>query len=209
MKIVKTDLSDLKEVIKSIKRGEVIVCPTDTVYGVICDATNEKAVKKLFRIKKRPRGKPISIFVRDVKSAKKFAYIDENQEKFLKQVWPGGITAVLRPKRKLLPTISQRKNTIGVRIPDFKFVLDLIGKLNLPIAESSANISGKPASTKINEVLKQFEKQDLKPDLVLDAGNLKKAKPSTVIDLTDIQPKILRKGKIRKQEVMKIIKSIK
>src|SRR4030043_1498083 len=158
MKILKLSSKNFKEIIKitieSIREGKVIVCPTDTVYGLICDATNEKAVKKIFKIKKRPKGKPISIFVKDIKMAEEFAKIDKNQEKFLQRVWPGALTAVLNPKKNLPKNISQDKNTIGVRIPDYRLVISLIRHLKSPLAETSANISGQPATTRIKEVIK-------------------------------------------------------
>ena len=189
MKIVKIKKQNLnkvvQEVVKSIKDGQVIVCPTDTVYGLIDDATNKKAVSKLFKIKKRPTKKSIPIFVKDIKMAKRFAKINKKQEGFLRKVWPGAVTAVLKSKKG--------KDTTGIRIPNYKLILILINKLNLPLAETSANMSGKPASTKIKEVLKQFKNQKYQPDLVLDAGNLKKSRPSTVIDLTVLPPKILRR----------------
>ncbi|MBI2450142.1 MAG: threonylcarbamoyl-AMP synthase [Candidatus Nealsonbacteria bacterium] len=170
---------NLKKVIKAIKEGKVIICPTDTVYGLICDAGNKEAVARLYKIKKRPKNKLIPIFVSDIKMAKKLAEINPRQEKFLKRVWPGPVTAVFHYKKP------------GIRIPNYKFVLDLV-KHTGPLAETSANISGQPASTKIKEVIKQFEGKRHQPDLAVDAGNLKKAKPSKVIDLTIWPPKILR-----------------
>jgi len=182
----------LKITTRSIKKGEIIVCPTDTVYGLCSDALNKKAVKRIFTIKKRPKGKPLPIFVKDIKMARKFAKIDKNQEKFLKNP---KITLVLeiRNKKNFPKGIVSQDNKIGIRAPNYNFLNVLLKKLNLPLAETSANISGKPASTKIKEVLKQFKNQKHQPDLIIDAGNLKKAKPSKVIDLTGSKPRILRK----------------
>lgn len=174
----------LNEVVAAIKNGEVIVCPTDTIYGLVCDATNQKAVKKIILMKKRLPRKPIPIFVRNLKMAKKFAYIDKEQEEILKKAWPGKVTTVLRSKKG--------SKTIGIRIPKYKFILDLISKLNLPLAETSVNLSGKPALSTIKGVLKHFRNQKNQPDLVINAGNFKKPRPSTVIDLTVIPSKILR-----------------
>ena len=160
MKILKITKKNFKEIIKitveAIKEGKAIICPTDTVYGLLCDATNRKAVGEIFKIKKRPKGKPISIFVKNIKMAKKIAKINKNQEKFLKKVWPGAVTAVLKPKKTLPENIFQGKNTIGVRVPNYKLIIELINKIHRPLAETSANISGKPASTKIKEILRQF-----------------------------------------------------
>lgn len=171
-------------VVKAIKGGKVVLAPTDTVYGLICDATNKKAVEKIFKIKKRPKNKPVPVFVSDIEMAKKIAEIDAKQEKFLKTVWPGATTCVL--------TVKGGGGTIGIRIPKNNSLLNLVKQLGGPLAETSANISGNPASTKINEVLAQFEGQEEQPDLVIDGGDLPPAKPSTVIDLRFSSLKILR-----------------
>jgi L-threonylcarbamoyladenylate synthase len=197
MKILKVDKKNLRKVVriteKSIKKGEVVLCPTDTVYGILADATNKKAVERVFKIKKRPKGKPIPIFVKDIKMAKKLAFINKKQEDFLKMVWPGKVTVVLKRRNVLPKILSGRTKTIGLRIPDYKLVNNLLLKLNRPLTGTSANISGKPASTKIKEVIKQFKKEKTKPDLILDAGNLKPSSPSRVIDLTGKKFKILRR----------------
>ncbi len=182
----------LKMALDSIEEGKVLVCPTDTVYGMICDATNRKAVERLFKIKKRKPAKPVPIFVKDIKTAKKLAYIDENQEKFLRKVWPGKITAVLNRKKEH-KVYGLDKNTIGLRIPNYGLITELLKKTNKPLTGTSANISGKPASTKIKEIIKQFENQKFQPDLIIDAGNLPKSKPSKVVDITGEKTKILRK----------------
>jgi len=197
MSILKADQRNLQTIVKimvkSIKQGEVMVCPTDTVYGLIADATNGKAVKKLLKIKKRNTQKPIPIFVKDIKIAKKFALINKNQEKFLKKVWPGKVTVVLKRKGKLPRILFRNKKTIGLRIPDYKIINQLLLIINRPLTGTSANISGQPPSTKIKEVISQFKNQKFQPDLIIDAGNLPKSKPSIVLDLTTSPTKILRK----------------
>jgi len=198
------------ETVEVIKMGGVATVPTDTVYGLIADATNEKAVRKIFKIKKRSLKKPIPIFVKDLKMTKSLAIINKNQEKFLKKFWPGKLTAILKAKNKKLPKGILKNGKIGLRIPNYKLVNILLEKLNFPLTGTSANISGKPGSTKIREVLKQFENQFStrsgggQPDLILDAGNLKPSLPSTVIDLENLE--ILREGEIPKEKIFKILK---
>ena len=187
-----------------IKKGKVMVCPTDTVYGLICDATNKKAVAKIFRIKKRPKNKPLPIFVKDLKMAKQIAEINKRQEKFLKSVWPGKVTVVLKskirwtqsglpvglhPKSKIY---GVDKKTVALRIPSSPAVLNLVKHINVPLTGTSANISGKPPSGNIKEILRQFRGKKHQPDIIIDAGNLPKSKPSTVLDLTKLPYKILR-----------------
>ncbi len=201
MKILKILPQNFKniipEIIKSIEKGKVSVCPTDTVYGLVCDAANAKAVKLLFKIKKRPKNKPIPIFVEDIKKARSLAKIDREQEKLLKKVWPGEVTVVLKRKNSKIKLYGVDKKTIALRIPKYKLVNTLLKKTKNPLTGTSANISGKPASTKIKEIVEQFENQNCQPDLILDAGSLKKSKPSTVADLTNNKFKIIREGKIK------------
>ncbi|GAI00957.1 unnamed protein product [marine sediment metagenome] len=196
MLILKVDQRNLKTIVKitvkSIKQGEVVVCPTDTIYGLLADATNEKAIKKLLKIKKRRTQKPIPIFVKDLKVAKRLAQINKNQEKFLRKVWPGKVTTVLKRKNKLPKILFAERKTIGLRIPDYKIINQLLFIINRPLTGTSANISGKPPSTKIKEVISQFKNQKFQPDLIIDVGNLPKSKPSIVFDLTIWPPKILR-----------------
>ncbi|MCH8741799.1 threonylcarbamoyl-AMP synthase [Patescibacteria group bacterium] len=179
-------------VIGLIKEGKVIIFPTDTVYIPVADATNKKAVRKVFQIKQRSQKTPFPIFVKDIKMAKKFARIDKTQEKFLKTVWPGKITVVLKRRKTKTKLYGVAKDTIALRIPDFKPVNLLSEKLKIPLVGTSANISGKPASGNLKKILSQLRNKEYQPDLVIDAGNLPKSKPSTVLDLTTLPPKILR-----------------
>lgn len=200
MNILKISAKSLKEIIKEtarlIKQGGVVIFPTDTVYGLLADAKNKKAVKKVFEIKKRKETKAIPVFVKDIKMAKSLAKIDKEQECFLKKVWPGKITMILKAKKNcgLAKELFGDEKTLGLRKPNHKLVNELLEKINKPLTGTSANISGKPASTKIKKVLKQFQKQKAQPDLIIDRGNLPKSRVSTVIILTKDKIKILRKG---------------
>jgi len=181
------------EAAAAIKKGHVVLCPTDTVYGLVADAANQEAVEKLFLIKKRHRDKPIPLFVEDIATAKKLAFVNKEQEAFLRQVWPGKVTVVLKRKKTALPKmLFGREKTIGLRIPNYPLIAFLLKKLKGPLTATSANISGRPSSTKIQKVLWQFANQKVKPDLIIDAGDLQKSAPSTVIDLTKKKPKTLR-----------------
>ena len=193
----KNFLEVMKTTIKLIKQGKVVICPTDTVYIPAADATNKKAARKVFLIKKRPLKKPIPIFVKDLEMAKKIAKINKKQEEFLKRVWPGKVTAILertppshRPKSKI-KLYGVDKKTIGLRIPKYKLVNILLKKINRPLVGTSANISGKPASGNLKEVLRQFKGKRYQPDLIIDGGILP-GRPSVVFDLTEWPPKILR-----------------
>ncbi|HOK00384.1 MAG TPA: L-threonylcarbamoyladenylate synthase [Candidatus Pacearchaeota archaeon] len=189
MEILKLNEDNFEKLIeklaKAIKEGKVLICPTDTVYGLICDATNEKSVKKIFKIKKRRKEKAISVFVKDLRMAKKYAFINKEQEEFIKNNLNKKNTFILkRKKSNLLKILFGKEKTIGIRIIDNKLINLLLDKTRKPLTATSANISQKPASTEIKKVLKQFEKQKIKPDIVIDSGNLSKSRPSQIIDLT-------------------------
>jgi L-threonylcarbamoyladenylate synthase len=198
MKIIKLSQKPLSEAVKIIKGGGVIICPTDTVYGFLADATNKKSVEKIFKIKKRPKSKPLAVFVKDLKMAKEFADIKNDQEKELKKRWPGKYTFILNVKSEarnvkfLNSKLLTKNKTIALRVPKNKLIISIIKKLGRPLAQTSVNISGKQELNKISDIVSAFEKLKIKPDLLLDGGSLPKRSPSTIIDLTKNKVKILR-----------------
>jgi len=196
MEVLKINQKNFKKVITEateyIKNGKVIICPTDTVYGLICDAKNKKAVEKIFKIKKRSFQKPISIFVKNLKAAKKYSKINKNQEKFLKKAWPGKTIVVLRVKGSFPSGIVCQWGKVGLRMSKYKLLNEILNKFKGPIAQTSANITGKPTPSKIQDILKQFKNKKWQPDIIINVGELS-GKPSKVIDLTKEPPKILRK----------------
>jgi len=173
----------IKETTEAIKQGKVVVCPTDTIYGLIADATNKKAVEKIFKIKKRTKTKPVPIFVKDLRQAKKIAKINKQQENFLELAWPGKTTAVLERKKIKTNLYGIKKKTIGLRVPDYKLIKGLFKKIKHPLVETSVNISDQPPITKIEKIIRHFKNKKLQPDLIINAGNLKLSQPSLVIDL--------------------------
>lgn len=181
---------NLRTTIKAIKKGEILIFPTDTVYGLVCDAKNGKAVRRLFKVKQRSLRNPIPIFVKDIKTAKRLAKVSKTQEEFLKKVWPGRVTVILNRKETRIRLWGVDKKTIALRIPNFRPVNFLLEKLNVPLVGTSANISGQPPSGNIKKVLKQF-KGKYQPDLIIDGGKLA-GSPSKIFDLTSSPPKILR-----------------
>jgi L-threonylcarbamoyladenylate synthase len=193
------------EAAKTMLKGGTVIFPTDTVYGLGCDATNETAVKKVFKIKGRDEKKPLAIIVRDLEMLKKVAFVDRKLEKALSAILPGAVTLILWRRHKLPDILSANKETIGLRIPDYKLTYLLSENMGRPYVATSANISGEQATTKIDKVLKYFEKNYLKPDLILDAGELKFCEPSTVLDLTSEKPKIVRVGPVDKKKLLEIL----
>lgn len=184
---------------KILKDGGVVVAPTDTVYGLLARADKSGAVKKIFSIKNRAENKPLSCFVKDIFTARKYAYISDTKAKFLEKVWPGKVTVVFHHKGKLADELTGGKETVGIRIPDNKLVLNLLEKLDVPLAQTSANLAGKPPAKNVEEIKNYFSDQKHKPDLIIDGGELI-GEPSVVIDFTRDKPVVLRTGILNKND---------
>jgi len=175
---------------RMVKKSGVIIAPTDTVYGIIADAQNENAVRRVYDIKKRDASKMLPIFVKNIAMAKKIAKIPAKQIAVLENNWPGKTTFILN--RNLDMKIFGVGKTVALRIPFYNFLNSLLETFNSPLTGTSANISGLPACGKIDDVIAQFQNQKNRPDLIINAGDLDPSKPSTIIDLTQPAPKIVR-----------------
>lgn len=189
------DTADIKKAAGVIRAGGLVVYPSDTVYILAVDPTNQKAVDKLLAFKKRWTGKAISVAVADRKMAKDYVRLSENAKNIYKNLLPGPFTVVSEGKHKVAKGIEAENGTLGIRIPDNKYILDLVSLLGRPVTATSANLSGRTPHYSIESFLKTLsEKKREMIDLVVDAGKLPKNKPSTVIDATESEIKILRRG---------------
>lgn len=193
------------EAVAVLKRGGVVVYPTDTVYGLGANACDWHAVEQIFKIKKRPFSRPLPVIAKNMKWVVELAFVPPKLERVLSEIWPGPITVVL-PKKEIIPSIvtAKRKN-VGVRIPDCILTDKLLGSFGYPLTATSANISGQEATGNIKEIIEIFRNEIWKPDLVLDAGVLPPSEPSTVLDLTTIRPKIVRVGLTKPEQLMKLL----
>jgi len=189
---------------KTLKRGGVIIYPTDTLYGIGANAFNKKAVARIYNIKNQKRNKPISVIVGSIKAARKIACISYEIEKVLNDIWPGSITVVLRKKDVVPCIVAGNAKTVALRISDNRFVLSLAGMLAFPITATSANISGSRDLLKPNEIVEKFSGGGDNPDLFINSGCVENAKPSTIIDLTANKPKILRVGAVGEKSIHKL-----
>jgi L-threonylcarbamoyladenylate synthase len=185
---------------KSVRAGKIIVGPTDTVYGIFGDARKPEVIRKIFALKGRIAEKSLPVFVKDIPSARKLAYISDNKAKFLGKIWPGGTTVVFHHKEKLPKILTGGKETIALRIPDHLFLLKLLERLDFPLVQTSANLSGKPPARNIEDIRSYFQKSKIKIDLIIDGGEME-IRPSTVVDFTGAWPVILRTGIISKEEL--------
>lgn len=200
MKIIK--LSNQKQAIKEalavLKKGGLVIYPTETCYGLGADAANKKAVEKVLQFKGSRRGKPISVAVSGENMAKRYVVINKVAGNLYRQFLPGPLTVVSKSRKRTVSLLEAGQGTLGVRVPDCDLILKVIKKFNRPITSTSANASGKKTPYCLNDVLKYTSQKRLAlVDLFLDAGQLSFHLPSTVVDTTLNEPGILRKGEIK------------
>lgn len=189
--------TDIPKALETLKKGGLVIAPSDTIYGLLADASNEAAVKKLIAFKNRPLGKSISIFVSDLNMAQKYVEMDDRQIKMLKKLLPGPFTIVLPSRHKVSFLLESEKGTLGIRLPDNDFINYLIAAFGAPTTATSANLAGRSPHYSVESLLNdlpQSKKEMI--DLIIDGGKLPRNKPSTVIDLTTSQLKFIRQGDI-------------
>ena len=198
MKIIKLNSGNVDQTINNtievLKSTGLVIFPSDTVYGLLVDATNKAAVEKLIAFKNRPVGKPISIFT-DIESMDQLVEINKDQQKVFEEILPGPFTIVLPSKHKVNKLLESETGTLGVRVPMYQPIKELVNKFKKPITATSANLAGRSPHYSIGSLLNELtEKQKELIDLIVDAGQLPKNKPSTVVDLSRPNVKILRQG---------------
>ena len=181
----------IKKVVEVVEKGGVIGYPTDTIYGVGCDLFNPEAIEKIHRLKKNDGKKPLSFICADLKDISHYAFVSNYAYKVMKRLLPGAYTFILKAT-KLVPKIALTKQkTVGIRIPDNRICLALVKELGHPIISTSVNKPNEGLYNDPAEIQERFGKQ---LDLVIDGGKIVAAH-SSIIDLTDDYPKVLRVGK--------------
>jgi tRNA threonylcarbamoyl adenosine modification protein (Sua5/YciO/YrdC/YwlC family) len=181
----------IRKVVDVLLQGGVIVCPTDTIYGVGCDLFNPEAIQRIHRLKKMDGKKPLSFICSDLKDISRYAYVSNYAYKAMKRLLPGPYTFILKAT-KLVPKIAQTKqNTVGIRIPDNKICLALVKELGHPTISTSVS---KPDEGLYNDPAEIEERFGKRLDLVIDGGVIV-AEHSSMIDLTGDLPKVIRVGK--------------
>lgn len=185
---------------KILNDGGLIVFPTDTVYGLAAKYDILTAVQRIFLVKDRDQTKALPVIIGDISQVDEVGYeITETATRLMEKFWPGALTVVLRKNKNITTPLSQ-DDSIGIRIPNDKFV-QLLSKKVGPLATTSANISGLPSTTNVAEVLIQIG--DF-VDLIIDGGESPGGVPSTVVDCRSNTIKILREGAIPKDEIEKL-----
>lgn len=184
-----------------IRSGEVVLYPTDTLYGLGADALSDEAVAKIYAIKGREEGKPIHAIVADLDMVARYGEVDEVARILAKRFLPGPLTLILKKKTGIETGIGKGIDTIGIRIPDNNFCKELVDRFGGPITTTSANPSGIMPARTVAAILDQFEDRADMIALSIDAGELPARAPSTVVDLSGERPVILREGAIPSSDI--------
>lgn len=187
------------DIIKTLKDGRLVIMPTDTIYGIIGDATNEDVINKVYEVKERPHDKPLLILVSNLSMLHELVTeIPKETEKIIKKFWPGPLTILFKKSYKVSDTLTANSSLVAIRMPNDKRLLNIMNHLNRPLISTSANISSHDAITNPNQL---EEKMKEKIDLIVDEGTVNN-EASTLITIVNGKIEILREGslteKIRK-----------
>lgn len=195
------------QAVEILRTGGIVAFPTETVYGLAADATNLEAVGKIFEAKGRPSDNPLIVHVDSKETA--LGYVQEVSPKALQCMdafWPGALTLIMQAKSGTFASnVTANLDTVGIRVPDHPVALNLLRKLQLPLAAPSANTSGKPSPTLAEHV---YHDMDGRIPLILDGGATEIGIESTVLDMTSEPPVILRPGKVSKEQIETVIGTV-
>ena len=194
----------LKKTIKLLKQGEIAGLPTETVYGLAGNAYSNKAVQKIFKLKKRPKRNPLIMHYDSLKYVKKDVILNDHFFKLYKKFCPGPITFVLKKneKSKIVSKATANLNTVAIRFPNHGILKKILKLIDFPLAMPSANLSSRLSPVHAIDVYDDFKK---KLKIIIDGGKSKIGIESTVVDLTQ-KPKILRHGLIDSKQIKMILK---
>ncbi|MFA5175470.1 MAG: L-threonylcarbamoyladenylate synthase [Patescibacteria group bacterium] len=195
---------NLDKAVELLKKGKILIFPTETSYGLGCDATNQKAVDKIFKIKGRQTDKPLLVVAPTVELAKKYLEWSDILEKISSKRWPGPITVVGKykinnsktEKLKLSDGVAAKDGTVAMRVSDHPVCKFLSEKLGSPLVATSANLSEAGDIYDSADAIKIFENREFKPDAILDYGRVPFCKPTTIVSVIEKKIKILRQGEM-------------
>ncbi|OAG27299.1 L-threonylcarbamoyladenylate synthase [Thermodesulfatator autotrophicus] len=205
MPIVEPTRENIKKAAKLLKAGELIAFPTETVYGLGANVFNEKAVARIFELKKRPHFDPLIVHVADVSMAEEISHFDERARILASHFWPGPLTLVL-PKKKAVPDIvTSGLPSVALRMPAHEVALALIKECGFPLAAPSANPFGQLSPTRAEHVLSYFGDELF----ILDGGECQVGLESTILDLTEKEPLLLRPGGVPVEALREVLGDIK
>jgi len=187
----------IKQITGSLKKGQIVVLPTDTIYGLSCLADKIGAIKRIYKLKGREAKKPLIVLVSSLAMAKKYALVSPWQEKFLKTIWLTGTrpTTVILKQRNLLPReLTGNSSGLALRLPKDKFLIKILKAVKKPLVSTSLNLSGQRNLISLKRLDDYFSLNQEHPDLIIDGGAGRRRRPSRLIDLREEgHPIVLRK----------------
>ena len=184
-----------------MNKNNVIIFPTDTVYGIGASIYDKEGMDRIYKIKNRPLSKPLAVLCANLEQINEICYVSEEGKKLINKFLPGPLTVILKAKDNILSTFGH--DTVGVRIPNYKIALDIL-KLNGPMATTSVNESGKPSLNDYSQI--KCEYGFLVEEIYAPDGEDTSSMASTVVDLTSGYPKILREGAISLEMIEECLK---
>ncbi|HEU5028021.1 MAG TPA: L-threonylcarbamoyladenylate synthase [Spirillospora sp.] len=192
----------IAEAVSAVRRGELVVLPTDTVYGVGADAFTPAAVQALLDAKGRGRDMPPPVLVGSVRAATALVEdLGTYGQDLIDEFWPGALTLVFRANQNLMWDLGETKGTVAVRMPMHELAVEVLKETG-PLAVSSANLSGEPAARTAEEAEKMLGDS---VQVYLDGGRSGHADPSTIVDLTGSVPRLLRVGAIPEDKIRSVV----
>jgi L-threonylcarbamoyladenylate synthase len=183
-----------------IKKGGVVVIPTDTVYGIGCDPYNHEAVKTVYKIKGREKTKQLPVLGYSKRDIAKIAFFDKLSEKIANKFWPGPVTLILQIKEEQIRNSLNLESKIAVRVPNHPCALSVLKECKLLVG-TSANLSGLPPFNDSKLIRGKFSGYDV----LLDAGKISDPGESTVVEVVGNQLKIIREGKVKEKELATVV----
>ena len=187
----------------SLDQGNLVIFPTETVYGIGANALDSDAVNKIFKAKNRASNNPLIVHLKDKNDISKYAIVKNDiEKKLINNFMPGPFTLILEKKSIIPNNVTCQMDTVGIRIPSNAIAHNLLNILDYPIAAPSANLSSKPSGTRVNDIKDEF---DSSVDYIIDGGESTIGLESTVVKVIDDIPIILRPGFITKEDIIDVI----
>lgn len=189
----------LEEIGKDLRKGKLVVYPTETSYGLGTNALDKEAIQKIYKVKGRPEEKKLTVVVSNLDSALKYCSLNKKELKICKEFMPGPLT-ILADKNKQIPDLLNDR--FAFRVPSNKIARDLSSYSEVPVIATSANLSGGGQIFSIESLNEKIKK---KVDYIIDSGELEKTPASTIIDLSSGNLKLVREGPIKRKELEKFL----
>ncbi len=183
-----------------VKKGGIVVFPTDTVYGIGCDPFNSKAVRMIYRIKGREESKQLPVLGFSISDISKIAIFDELSKRFAAKFWPGPLALILSIKEEKIAKSLGLDEKIAVRVPNHPCALKLLKECKLLVG-TSANIAGQSSSADSHEIIKELEGYDV----LLDGGKIPNSVESTIIEVVGSKFRVIREGKVNEKELLALV----